>query len=81
MSASTSQYDQSTFAHLRLGAEATGGPLTLRVGFAQGYPSFGFGLRTRAVRFDYAYHSVEEGRRSSQLRRGVHLAQVRFGLF
>jgi hypothetical protein len=81
VSASTSQYDQSTLAHLRLGAEATGGPLTIRVGFAQGYPSFGFGLRSGAVRFDYAYHSIEGGRRSSQLRQGVHMAQVRFGLF
>lgn len=78
--ASTSAFDQSTMAHMRFGMEATGGPLTLRAGFAQGYPSFGAGVRTGALRLDYAFFGVEEGRRSSQLRRGVHMLQARFGL-
>jgi hypothetical protein len=81
VSASTSEYDQATFAHFRIGAEATGGPLTLRAGFSQGYPSLGVGVRSGPLRLDYAFFGVEEGRRSSQLRRGAHLLQVRFGVW
>jgi hypothetical protein len=79
--ASTSEYDQGFGAKLRLGAEATVGPVALRAGLAQGYPALGLGLHTRFARLDYAYFGVEEGRTAGQLRRGAHLLQLRFGLF
>ncbi len=79
--ASTSEYAQENSAKLRVGAQAEVGPLALRAGFAQGYPSLGAGIHTRFARIDYAFFGVEEGRRAGQLRRSAHLVQLRFGLF
>jgi hypothetical protein len=79
--ASTSEYEQGFGAKLRLGAEATVGPVALRAGIAQGYPALGLGVDVRFARLDYAYFGVEEGRTAGQLRRGAHLLQLRFGLF
>ncbi|HLA63998.1 MAG TPA: hypothetical protein VK610_06200 [Rhodothermales bacterium] len=79
--ASTSSYDQTTLAKLRIGAQAGVGPLALRAGLSQGYPALGAGINTRAFRLDYAFFGIEEGRRAGQLRRGAHLLQFRFGLF
>lgn len=82
VSASTSERDQSFLAHLRMGAEAgVYGPLRLRAGLSQGYPTFGAGVETRFVAFDYGFFGEEDGRQPGQLPRFSHQMRLRFGRF
>ena len=54
---------------LHLGAELRWGPLSLRGGFNQGYPTFGVGARIPylGLRLDYAYWSDELGSFAGQI--------------
>ena len=80
--ASTSEFDQSAQAGLRLGAQARlAGLVEVRGGVSQGMPSAGVALATRVARVEYATYGVEDGRLLGQLRRRSHVVQVRFGLF
>ncbi len=82
VSASTSEYDQTTGAHFRMGVGAEiGGMLSLNSGYSQGYASFGASLSLRVVQFEYAYFGIEDGREAGQLGRYNHHIQLRFGLF
>lgn len=82
VSSSTSEFDQTTGAHIRVGLGADiGGILNVRSGYSQGYPSIGAGLNLRFVKLDYAYYGVEDGRKPGQFGRFNHQLQVRFGLF
>lgn len=80
-SASTSEFEQSFQAGLRLGAEVSVmRMLQLRTGISQGMPSFGIGIAPPGVRLDYATHGVEDGALLGQSRRRAHLIQARFGI-
>jgi hypothetical protein len=82
VSASTSEYDQPTGAHFRMGIGADiGRILSVQSGYSQGYPSFGASLNLPIVHLEYAYFGIEDGRTSGQLGRYNHHIQVRFGLF
>lgn len=71
------QVDQNFWAHVHLGARARViGPLRLRAGLNQGYPSGGLGLNFRVVTVDYALVGHEEGRLPGQLSSYQHLLQV-----
>lgn len=79
---STSEYDQSFQAGLRLGAQATViRMLDLRAGVSQGLPSVGAGLRLPGFRIDYATYGVEDGALLGQLPRRAHMLQLRFGIY
>ncbi len=82
VSASTSEYDQTTGAHFRIGVGAEiGDMLSVNSGYSQGYPSFGASLSMRVVQLEYAYFGIEDGRSPGQLGRFNHQIQLRFGLF
>jgi len=82
VSASTSEYDQPTGAHFRMGIRADiGRILSVQSGYSQGYPSFGASLNLPIVHLEYAYFGIEDGRTPGQLGRYNHHIQVRFGLF
>lgn len=81
VSTSTSESEQPFLSKLRLGTQAAVGPVALRLGLSQGYPTLGAGLDLRFVQLDYALYGIEDGRLPGQLHRYNHLVQVRFGLF
>lgn len=79
---STSEFEQSVQAGLRLGARATvAGALALRVGVSQGMPSAGVGVQSKLARFEVATYGVEDGRLLGQQRRRNVVAQLRLGWF
>lgn len=74
--------DQSWLTHLRMGVQTEGpGPLHVRAGLTQGYPSAGFGARFSFMTFDYVFYGQEEGRYAGQVPSWNHAVQVAFGLF
>lgn len=74
--------DQSFLTHLRLGATTeVAGPLHVRAGLTQGYPSAGLGLHLRYMTLDYGFYGQEEGRRAGQVPSWNHTLQLAFGLF
>ena len=82
VSASTSEYDQPTGAHFRMGIGAEiGRVLAIQSGYSQGYPSFGASIMLPVVELEYAYFGIEDGRTPGQLGRYNHHIQLRFGLF
>jgi hypothetical protein len=80
VSASTIDAGQPLLRKLRLGAETGLGPLRLRAGLGQGYPSFGAGLNLLVIHVDYALFAQQEGAASARDNSTrAHLLQVRFG--
>ena len=80
LSASTTEDGQGLFRKLRLGAETGFGPLRLRGGFGQGYPSVGAGLDLLILRLDYALYAQQEGlAAASGGATYAHFLQVRIG--
>ncbi|MEP0545452.1 MAG: hypothetical protein ABJF88_00820 [Rhodothermales bacterium] len=80
LSSSTTEDGQGLFRKLRLGAEAGFGPIRLRGGFGQGYPSVGAGLDLLVLRLDYALYAQQEGLASaSDGATYAHFLQVRIG--
>lgn len=80
VSASTSVDGQSLFRKVRLGAEAGFGPLRLRGGFGQGYPSLGASLDLLVFQLDYALYAQQEGlAAASDGTLYAHFLQVRIG--
>lgn len=79
VSASTTSEGQSLFRKLRLGAEGALGPLRLRVGVGQGYPSLGVGVDLLALQFDYALYGRQEGLEPGDGGSYAHLLQLRLG--
>lgn len=73
--------DGSFFTHWHAGAQArVAGPLSVRAGLSQGYPTGGLGLSLGPAQIDYAVYGVEEGRTPGQLQNYVHTLQVAFFL-
>ena len=74
--------EQAFLTHLRLGVQAQVlRTLAVRLGISQGYTTFGAGLHVGAVRFDYAYYGVEQGRFPGQLPSWNHSLQRAIGIF
>ncbi len=73
--------NQSGLARLHLGAQSNiAGPLTVRGGLSQGYPSGGIGLHFGPLHIDYAFFGYEEGRTPGQTPAWNHLAQLRLAI-
>ena len=80
--ASTSEFDQSMAAHLRLGTHvAIHRMFSVQAGLSQGYPSGGASVVLPGVRLDYAFLGIEDGRTLGQAGRNNHRLQLRFGRF
>lgn len=71
--------DGSFFTHWHAGAQArVAGPLSVRAGLSQGYPTGGLGLSLGPAQIDYAVYGIEEGRTPGQIQNYVHTLQVAF---
>ncbi len=76
------RFKQTLWTHFRLGIRTqVGGPLHLRAGLSQGYPTVGAGLHFGFMRLNYAFYGVEEGRIPGQAPRWHHAAQIAIGAF
>ncbi len=68
------------FKKIYTGVEANVTPVfSVRGGFAQGYPTFGLGMRLYVIRADYAFYGEELGKYASQLVSWNHAVRIQLG--
>jgi hypothetical protein len=69
------------FKKIYTGVEANLTPVfSIRGGLAQGYPTFGLGMRLYLIRADYAFYGEELGKYAGQLVSWNHAIRFQLGI-